>query len=135
MSEDIIVNLGTIDWGLLSKQKVTILQASFTKQNKHAENLIGIIELLDRIQDEAVRKGLATQEEVFPEFTIEDPLRHELDKAIIITVADEIGMSLVECILRDDTYAETVLHGVSCGFSEELVKRYLDDETEMEEDE
>lgn len=52
------IDIGKIDWDMLRQQKSWLL----TQDNKHAE---GIVNLIDRIQDEAVDNGDASKIEVF----------------------------------------------------------------------
>lgn len=52
------IDIGKIDWDMLREQKSWLL----TQDNKHAE---GIVNLIDRIQDEAVDNGDASKIEVF----------------------------------------------------------------------
>jgi hypothetical protein len=66
-----------IDWALLRQQKLTLVTLAITPPvsvkdadypleiGAMVEDLSGIINLLDAIQDEAVENGTATEEEVF----------------------------------------------------------------------
>ena len=58
--------LDEISWGLLRKQKKTLLKVIMdTRDSEEKTDLDGILGLLDYIQDEAVETGIATEKEVF----------------------------------------------------------------------
>ena len=55
-----------IDWKKLQKQKITILVLIEKHHGtKEAEDLTGILHLLDAIQDSAALDQIATEEEIF----------------------------------------------------------------------
>jgi hypothetical protein len=57
-----------LDWNLLRDQKLDLTVAALTEEDDDIKDLqLGIIELLDNIQDAAVFDGVATQLEVFGE--------------------------------------------------------------------
>lgn len=54
-----------IDWTKLRKQKETLIYVIMSVPKEIAEDLDGILNLIDSIQDKAVEDGTATEEEVF----------------------------------------------------------------------
>lgn len=54
-----------MDWTLLRKQKHTLLSTINNANSEEKEDLMGILHLIDALQDEAVAKGEADEEEVF----------------------------------------------------------------------
>jgi len=57
-----------IDWKLLGEQKqdlIMVLDVLSAELGSKKESLVGILNLLDSIQDDAVDTGIATEEEVF----------------------------------------------------------------------
>lgn len=52
------IDIGKIDWDMLREQKSWLL-------NQDNENADGIVNLIDRIQDQAVDNGYASKIEVF----------------------------------------------------------------------
>ena len=57
-----------IDWKLLGEQKqdlIMVLDVLSAELGSKKESLVGILHLLDSIQDDAVDAGIATEEEVF----------------------------------------------------------------------
>ena len=62
MAEKILIDVSGINYALLRKQKLELL--SITSNGAHS-NLMGIVHLLDDIQDQVVKDGHFTEEEVF----------------------------------------------------------------------
>ena len=68
-----MINYNEIDWKLLRKQKLHLLQVvtflehtAYTKQHREwAESLDGLVNLIDYIQDSAEMTGEYTEEEIF----------------------------------------------------------------------
>jgi hypothetical protein len=58
------MNTSNIDWGLLSEQKLCLIQIMAGYEGKTLERLTGILNLIDSIQDDAVDDGVP-EEEVF----------------------------------------------------------------------
>ena len=52
------IDIGKIDWDMLRQQKAWLL-------NQDNENAVGLVNLIDHIQDEAVDNGDASEIEVF----------------------------------------------------------------------
>jgi len=62
--------VSTIDWKLLSEQKEYCINESYN--NADAEHIYGgIVNLIDALQDAAVKDGLATEAKVFPNLETE----------------------------------------------------------------
>ena len=53
-----IIDIGKIDWDMLREQKSWLL-------NQYNENAEGLVNLIDRIQDQAVDNSYASKIEVF----------------------------------------------------------------------
>ncbi|TET59641.1 MAG: hypothetical protein E3J47_08130 [Candidatus Stahlbacteria bacterium] len=64
MSNKFLVD-ANIDWVLLRKQKLTLLEVIIPYFGETEDNLIGILHLIDSIQDSAVKSGKWTEKEVF----------------------------------------------------------------------
>ena len=65
--KEIIINLGTIDWDMLRKQKSLLLEMT-ENHNKPGDKyyeVTGVLHLIDRIQDNAIKSGQVTEEEAF----------------------------------------------------------------------
>lgn len=64
-----MLDYSKIDWALLRKQKLTLLeiidQVEADCRWERAEDLTGILHLIDAIQDDAVDSGEFTEHEVF----------------------------------------------------------------------
>ena len=58
-----------IDWELLKKQKISLLNiitvCEDENKDKIAEDLVGILNLIDDVQECAVKSGIGTEEEIF----------------------------------------------------------------------
>jgi hypothetical protein len=69
MSE-IRTTLSNIDWTLLRKQKAALVATEVDARGESSgEHVLGIIHLLDAIQDAVVADGLASEETVFGRLT------------------------------------------------------------------
>lgn len=51
-----MINFNTIDWKLLRKQKITLIEQISSCKPSSSENLEGILNLLDYIQDSAAEE-------------------------------------------------------------------------------
>ena len=58
---------GNIDWALLRQQKKSLSEAIFNVPyfGETKDNLIGILHLIDNIQDSAIENGKWTEKEIF----------------------------------------------------------------------
>lgn len=54
-----------IDWNLLRKQKRSLLKTINNVNSEGKDDLVGLLHLIDHIQDDAVETGEATEAEVF----------------------------------------------------------------------
>ena len=54
-----------IDWDLLRKQKLSLIEATIPYFGEIEDNLTGILHLIDNIQDSAVKSGKWTEREIF----------------------------------------------------------------------
>lgn len=80
-----------LDWDLLRKQKLYLLKQANDPARVAGEVEVfdGVIHLIDAIQDEAVKKGDATELEVFGEEEVEEIItREEMVEALINDAAN-----------------------------------------------
>ena len=130
---EIIVGFQGMDWEQLRRQKRTLLDllCDHQKEDDKFFELNGLINLIDIIQDAAVKAKHATEEEVFGEMA-EEKAGDPLDDYVIITKRQEIEMSLAEGFLKDEDREVLISIGTECGYDEELVTRYVDEQLKKE---